>query len=149
MWQKLHSFPTFWKTNVAGKNRFWQLVQKKWPCLPILIWLNLGKSKHRRRFFFQTSFCTQHQSVTSMIGVCHSWEAIKKWICHIGHKLCTRTRMTTSLAPSILANERKLVDINQELETLWTFRALLKRLYSRSLGLYELKKFKYSSKILR
>ena len=42
---------------------------KKWPCLPILIWLNLGKSKHRRRFFFQTGFCTQHQSVTGLIGV--------------------------------------------------------------------------------
>jgi len=29
---------------------------KKWPCLPILIWLNLGKSKHRRRFFFLLAF---------------------------------------------------------------------------------------------
>ena len=104
---------------------------KKWPCLPILIWLNLGKSKHRRRFFFPASLL-HATSVTRL-----DWQQprsrfaplqnrrrrpIKKWS-HIGHKLCTRTRMTTSLAPSILANERKLVDINQD-ETLGTFYTL-------------------------
>ena len=107
-----------WEKQMLQEKSLLAARAKKWPCLPILIWLNLGKSKHRRRFFFLFGFCTQHQSV-DLIGsnarsiTLYTGRPIKKWS-HIGHKLCTRTRMTTSLAPSILANERKLVDINQE-----------------------------------
>ena len=109
-----------WEKQMLQEKSLLAARAKKWPCLPILIWLNLGKSKHRRRFFFP--FWLLHATSVSRLDwqqralyylIYGKRRPIKKWS-HIGHKLCTRTRMTTSLAPSILANERKLVDINQE-----------------------------------
>ena len=56
-----------WEKQMLQEKSLLAARAKKWPCLPILIWLNLGKSKHRRRFFFLFGFCTQHQSV-DLIG---------------------------------------------------------------------------------